>query len=113
MKKEAPYDLISIKQLTYGMLTALTRLPIPHNTNSKDSGAGKSYLLNLVSGYIPQKYVVSLAGMSDKAILHLNGTMVIEKQILDNIQGNGNGFDNNNNKNNDTSSNNNNGIASY
>jgi hypothetical protein len=43
MKKEAPYDETSIKQLFYGMNSAFTRLPIHHNVNSKKSGAGKSY----------------------------------------------------------------------
>ena len=83
MKKEAPYDLISIKQLFYGMISAFSKNPIPHNVNSKDSGAGKSYLLNLVSSYFPQKYVIALTGMSDKAIMHRNGVMVIEKKNSD------------------------------
>jgi hypothetical protein len=43
MKKEAPHDEISIKQLFYGMNSAFTRLPIHHNVNSKKSGAGESY----------------------------------------------------------------------
>jgi hypothetical protein len=51
IKKEAPYDELSIKQLFYGMSSAFTKLPIPHIVNSKDSGAGKSYLLNLVASY--------------------------------------------------------------
>ena len=83
IKKEAPYDLISIKQLFYGMISTFSKNPIPHNVNSKDSGAGKSYLLNLVSSYFPQKYVIALTGMSDKAIMHRNGVMVIEKKNSD------------------------------
>src|SRR5205823_3899212 len=75
MKKEAPHDGISIRQLFYGMASTFSKNPIPHNVNSKDPGAGKSYLLNLVASYFPEKYVIALAGMSDKAILHRNGIM--------------------------------------
>ena len=31
-----------------------------------------------MAGYIPKIYVVSLTGMSDKALLHKAGTMVVE-----------------------------------
>ena len=58
--KEAPYDKISIKQLFYGMCSAFTKTGIPHNVNSKDSGAGKNYLLELCSKVFPDKYVNSL-----------------------------------------------------
>jgi hypothetical protein len=79
MKKKAPYDEIAIKQLFYGMCSAFTKIPIPHNVNSKDAGAGKSYLLSHVGGHFPNRYVLPLTGMSDKAIFHRPGTMVIEK----------------------------------
>jgi Bifunctional DNA primase/polymerase, N-terminal len=79
MKKEAPYDEVSIKQLFYGYTSVFTKVPIPHNVNSKDAGAGKSYLLSHVAGYFPDKYVLPLTGMSDKAIFHRPGVLVIEK----------------------------------
>lgn len=78
MVKEAPHDKQSIKQLFLGMLSAFTKLPIHHAISSKDAGAGKSYLLVLVAGYIPKVYVVALTGMSDKAMLHKAGTLVVE-----------------------------------
>ena len=78
MVKEAPYDKQSIKQLFLGMLSAFTKLPFHHAISSKDSGAGKSYLLVLVAGYIPKVYVVALTGMSDKAMLHKAGILVVE-----------------------------------
>lgn len=80
ISKEAPYDRISIKQLGYGMFSAFTKIPLPHNVNSKDSGAGKSYLLNLVGDYFPQEHVIILTGMSDKALLHRDGTMVTKNE---------------------------------
>jgi hypothetical protein len=80
MKKEAPYDEVSIKQLFYGMCSGFTKVPIHHNVNSKVSGAGKSYLLVLVVGYLPDKYVILLTGMSSKALLHEQGVKVIEDE---------------------------------
>jgi hypothetical protein len=79
MKKEAEYDEVSIKQLFYGYCSAFTKCPIPHTINSKDSGAGKTYLLVTVAGYFPSKYIIELAGMSDKALVHRPGTMVISQ----------------------------------
>jgi hypothetical protein len=77
MKKEAQYDEISIKQLFYGYGSAFTKCPIPHTINSRDSGAGKTYLLDIVAGYFPGKYIIYLAGMSDKALVHRPGILVI------------------------------------
>jgi hypothetical protein len=79
LKRKAPYDMVPIKQLFYGMCSAFTKIPIPHNVNSKDAGAGKSYLLSHVGGHFPNRYVLPMIGMSDKAILHRPGIMVIEK----------------------------------
>jgi len=86
MKKEAPCDETSIKQLFYGMNSAFTRLPIHHNVNSKKSGAGKSYDLVLVAEYFPHKYVLPLTGMSNKAMLHEEGIDVIEDELTGEIE---------------------------
>jgi hypothetical protein len=83
LKKKAPYDEIPLKQLLYGMFSAFTKIPIPHNVNSKDAGAGKSYLLSHVGSHFPSRYVLPMTGMSDKAIFHRPGTMVIEKFKLE------------------------------
>jgi hypothetical protein len=77
MSKEAPYDVVSIKQLFFGMASAFTKCPIHHSVNSRKTGAGKTHDLTLVSGYFPRKYVVALAGMSDKALFHRHGVNVI------------------------------------
>lgn len=81
MTKEAKYDGPSIKQLFYGMNSALTKIPMSHTVNSKDSGAGKSYLLNLVGDYFPDKHVMILAGASAKALHHRDGVMVIKDEV--------------------------------
>jgi hypothetical protein len=62
------------------MASAFTKLPIPHIVNSKESGAGKSYLLNLVSSYFPNRYVIVLSGMSAKALFHRRGVLVIQNK---------------------------------
>lgn len=77
MKKEAPYDIVSIKQLFFGLASAFTKRPIHHSVTSRKTGAGKTHDLTLVSGYFPKKYVVALAGMSDKALFHRHGVDVI------------------------------------
>ena len=61
------------------MSSAFTKIPVPHNVNSKDAGTGKSYLLSQVAGYFPNRYGLPLTGMSDKAIFHRPGVMVMER----------------------------------
>jgi hypothetical protein len=78
MTKEAKHDEISIKQIFYGMASGLTKIVLHSNVNSKNAGAGKSYLLTLVSDYFPNKHVLPLTGASDKAFQHKEGIMVLE-----------------------------------
>ena len=52
-------------------------VPIHHNVNSRKSGAGKTYDLILVTGYFPNRYVLSFVGMSDKALMHEEGVQVM------------------------------------
>lgn len=57
-----------------------------HVINSKNFGAGKSYLLNHVASFYPDKYILTLAGISDKAIFHSDGPMVIEDELTSEIK---------------------------
>ena len=75
----APYDKTSLKQLFYGMCSAFTKTGIPHNVNSKTSGAGKNYLLDLCSKYFPDN-TLRLVGASDKAFLHRRGELVVKDE---------------------------------
>jgi hypothetical protein len=86
IRKEAEHDEISIKQLFYGMASASTKVPIPHIVYSKDPGAGKSYLLELVSSYFPTKYVIVLSGMSNKALLHREGVLVSKNKDSEKLE---------------------------
>ncbi len=45
--------------------------------NSRKSGAGKTHDLTKTASYFPKKYVVAMAGMSDKALFHRHGMIVI------------------------------------
>ena len=81
IKKEAPCDETAIKQLWYRMYSGLTKTPLPHNVNSRVAGAGKTYVLILVSGYIPRIYLIILSDMSDRAMFHQTGTLVIENEL--------------------------------
>ena len=92
MMKESRYDELSIKQTVHGLNSAFTRLPIPHVSTSKESGAGKSYIVNHIAGFYPDKYITRLAGISDKALFHLDGPMIVVKdeetgefELLDDI----------------------------
>ena len=71
--------MIPVKQLFCGISSAFTKIPIPHNVNSKDTGAGNTYLLSHVAEYFPNRYVLPLTIMSDKAIFHRPGVMVLTK----------------------------------
>ena len=76
--KEAKHDRTSIKQLFHGYNSGLTKTVIHGNVNSKNAGAGKSYLLNKVSEYYPDEHVLILTGASDKAFQHKEGIMILE-----------------------------------
>lgn len=78
MAKEAEHDRMAIKQLFHGYNSGFTKTVIHGNLNSKNAGAGKSYLLNKVADYFPDKYVYPLTGVSDKAFQHKEGIMVLE-----------------------------------
>ena len=80
IQKEAKHDKPSIKQLFFGMATAFTRLGMGHKVNSRDSGAGKSYLTNKVAGYYPDQHVQILGGASNKAFQHKQGELVIKDE---------------------------------
>ena len=96
MKKEAPYDETAIKQIFYGLCSAFTKKPIHHNINSKKTGSGKNYLLELVSRPFPRKHISELAGVSDKGFVHEEGAQVVVNEdteettpigpIIDNLE---------------------------
>lgn len=77
MVKEAKHDRPAIKQLFYALLSGMTYLGMHHKVNSKNSGAGKTYVTKIVASYFPQKHLMNLAGVTDKAFFYMRGEMVI------------------------------------
>ncbi len=80
ISKQAPYDKTQIKQIFYGICSSQTSTKIHHNINSKNSGEGKSYLLQLVSDLFPDSITLKFNNMTDKALYHQNGVEAIKDE---------------------------------
>ncbi|HEX5186587.1 MAG TPA: hypothetical protein VFV86_06820 [Nitrososphaeraceae archaeon] len=77
--KEAKKENRLTKQLLITMLSASGNNPINLLINAP-SGVGKNYVINKVAELFPEKDILSLAGMTDKALFHRPGTLVIKNQ---------------------------------
>jgi hypothetical protein len=75
--KEARQEDTLVKQLFYTMFSAYTNNPINLAVNSP-SGEGKNYVINKVADNFPKTDVMFLAGMTDKALFHRQGKLVIK-----------------------------------
>ena len=85
--KEAREEDRLVKQIFYTMLSAYTNNPINLAINSP-TGEGKTYVIQKVGEKFPKEDVMFLAGMTDKALFHRSGTLVVknengEYQLLD------------------------------
>ncbi len=78
MVKEAKHDRPAIKQIFYALLSGMTNIGIHHKVNSKNSGAGKSYITKHIVDYFPSARVMNLAGVTDKAFFYMRGEMVVK-----------------------------------
>jgi hypothetical protein len=61
------------------MLSAYNNNPINLAINAP-SGVGKNYVINIVASLFPQTDIVSLAGMTEKALFHRSGVLVIKNE---------------------------------
>src|SRR5688500_3893030 len=77
--KEARKEEKLSYQLFITMLSAYSNNPINLLINAP-SGVGKNYVINIVSSLFPQSDILSLAGMTDKALFHRPGTLVIKNE---------------------------------
>ena len=77
--KEAREENILLKQIVYTMLSAATNNPINLAINSP-SGEGKTYVLQKVGQLFPKNDVMFLAGMTEKALFHRSGSLVIKNE---------------------------------
>ena len=62
------------------MLSAYSNNPINLLINAP-SGVGKNYVINKVASLFPKSDILSLAGMTEKALFHRPGTLVIKNEI--------------------------------
>ena len=79
--KEAKNEGRLVKQLLYTMLSAYTNNPINLAIKSP-SGEGKSYILHKVGENFPQEDVMFVEGMTDKALFHRPGKLVVKKKSV-------------------------------
>jgi hypothetical protein len=78
--KEAKSEGRLVKQLLYTMLSAYTNNPINLAIKSP-SGEGKSYILHNVGENFPPEDVMFVAGMTDKALFHRAGKLVVKNEV--------------------------------
>jgi hypothetical protein len=78
--KEAKREERLTKQLLITMCSAYSNNPINLWINAP-SGVGKNYVINKVAELFPDNDILSLARMTDKALFHRPGTLVIKNEL--------------------------------
>ncbi len=78
--KEARKEEKLTKQLFITMCSAYSNNPINLLINAP-SGVGKNYVINKVAELFPENDILSLARMTDKALFHRPGTLVIKNEV--------------------------------
>ena len=77
--KEAKEENRLVRQILYTMLSAYTNNPINLAINSP-SGEGKTWVIQKVGEKFPQEDVMYIAGMTENALFHRPGILVIKKE---------------------------------
>src|SRR5215211_2910965 len=78
--KEAKKEDRLTKQLFITMCSAYSNNPINLLINAP-SGVGKNYVINKVAELFSENDILSLARMTDKALFHRPGTLVIKNEL--------------------------------
>src|SRR5919202_5325732 len=78
--KEAKLEDRLVRQIFYTMLSAYTNNPLNLAINSP-SGEGKNYVLRKVAENFPKEDVMFLTAMSEKALFHRQGTLVVKNDV--------------------------------
>jgi hypothetical protein len=78
--KEARKEDRLVKQIFYTMLSADTNNPTNLAINSP-SGEGKTHVIQKVAEKFPKEDVMFLAGMTDKALFHRQGALVVKNEV--------------------------------
>jgi hypothetical protein len=79
VSKEAPKDERLAKQVFYTILSSKSNDPINLAINAP-TGEGKTYVVQKVADLFPKNDVISLVGMSEKAVFHRPGNLVIKDE---------------------------------
>jgi hypothetical protein len=77
IEKEVKQDDRLVKQVLLTLLSTYTRNPINLAINAP-TGEGKSYVVSRVAELFPQSDVIFLTAMTDKALFHRQGTLVVK-----------------------------------
>jgi hypothetical protein len=77
--KEAKEENLITKQLVYTMLSAYTNNPVNLAINAP-TGTGKTHAIMKAVELFPKTDVVLLVGMTDKALFHRQGVLVIQNE---------------------------------
>jgi hypothetical protein len=80
--QEAKEESRLVKQIMCTMLSAYTNNPINLAINSP-SGEGKTYVLQKVGELFPKQDAMFLAGMTEKALFHRSGVLVVKNEAGD------------------------------
>ena len=78
--KEARLENRLISQLLITMLSVYSNNPINLLINAP-SGVGKNYIISKVSSLFPKSDILALAGMTEKALFHRSGTLVMKNDV--------------------------------
>ena len=77
--KEVPKDQRLVRQTLYTIFSAKSNEPINLAINAP-TGQGKTYVVQKVADLFPKNDMVFLAGMSEKALFHREGQLVIKDE---------------------------------
>ena len=78
--KEAREETRLVKQILYVLLSMYTNNPINLAINAP-TGEGKNYVIKKVGGLFPADDVIFLAGLSEKALYHRHGMLVVKNPL--------------------------------
>ena len=78
--KEAREETRLVKQITYTFLSMYTNNPLNLAINAP-SGEGKNYVIKKVGELFPANDIIFLAGLSEKALYHRHGILVVKDPV--------------------------------
>jgi hypothetical protein len=80
--KEAKEENRLVKQILYVIISAKTNNPLNLAINAPP-GEGKNWVIEKVSEKFPEEDIIFLSGMTEKALFHKRGILVVDEHDLD------------------------------